>query len=104
MSKMISWDGFGAASFGLLCLLFIATPFNSAKALESPKESSYLRPGARLTKAAASTNPYVTIAVHNINNVNITVTNIGQFGLGYLGAQTDPLTGLAAPSCCSRRF
>ncbi len=99
MIKAAHWDDFRTVLFGLLSFLVIASPFGTVRALESPKESSYLKPGARLMKAAASNNPYVTIAVHNINNVNITVTNIGQFGLGYLGPQTDPLTGNAAPSC-----
>jgi len=43
--------------------------------------------------------PNVEIGVHNIGQVWMTVTNIGQFGLGYLGDARDPVTGIEAPSC-----
>jgi hypothetical protein len=82
-----------------VCIPFILLCFHDAAAFESPKQHSYLRPGTRLLKTTASGEPYVSVAVHNINNVNLTVTNIGQFGLGYLGVQSDPLSGNQAPSC-----
>lgn len=43
--------------------------------------------------------PYSDLAVHNIGNVQMTITNFGQFGTGSLGSAIDPLTGEEAPSC-----
>ena len=44
--------------------------------------------------------PYTELAVHNAGNVWMTVTNMGQFGTGFIGRQSvDPLTGTTAPSC-----
>lgn len=43
--------------------------------------------------------PNVVFAVHHIGDVWLTVTNYGQFGVGNVGAQTDPVTGMETPSC-----
>ena len=42
--------------------------------------------------------PYVTIAVHNVGKIGMTVSNFGIFGTSRLGPVTDPVTGLPAPS------
>jgi len=46
------------------------------------------------------TEPYQKIAVHDIGEIGLTVTNIGQLGTGFIGPGIlDPATGLPAPSC-----
>lgn len=50
--------------------------------------------------ADSTTEPYTTIGVHNIGEIGLTVTNMGQIGTGYLGGNViDPRTGLTAPNC-----
>ena len=44
--------------------------------------------------------PCVTLRVHNVGNIGLSVANNGQFGTGFLGIPAiDPMTGLPAPSC-----
>lgn len=46
--------------------------------------------------------PYVTVRVHNIGKIGLTITNQGSFGTGFInpdGNVNDPETGLRAPSC-----
>ncbi|MEW5922668.1 MAG: hypothetical protein AB1746_01630 [Candidatus Zixiibacteriota bacterium] len=46
--------------------------------------------------------PYVTVGVHNIGKIGLTITNQGSFGTGFInrdGNVNDPITGLRAPSC-----
>jgi hypothetical protein len=43
--------------------------------------------------------PNTQVATQNVGNIWMTITNIGQFGTGYLGSAVDPITGLASPSC-----
>jgi hypothetical protein len=43
--------------------------------------------------------PVVQVAVHNVGDVWLTVTNIGQFGTGSIGSGVDPVTGMTTPSC-----
>ncbi|MFH2037560.1 MAG: hypothetical protein ABIJ45_14260 [Candidatus Zixiibacteriota bacterium] len=50
-------------------------------------------------KTALEDVPLVEIAVHNIGDVWLTVTNVGQFGTGWIGSSIDPVTGMEAPSC-----
>ncbi len=68
-------------------------------ALQSPKEDIFSRQHTRLFKPAISNQPNVEIALHSVGDIWLTVSNIGQFGTGYLGAQIDPVTGTPAPSC-----
>ena len=68
-------------------------------AFSFPKPCQDERVGRRLLKTTYGDEPNVEIAVHNIGEAWLTVSNIGQFGLGYLGQQTDPISGLEAPSC-----
>jgi len=79
-----------------LLILLVVSPV-IVSAIGFPKDHPNLP--SSLPKATYSDEPNVEIAVHNIGEVWMTVTNIGQFGLGYLGSQSDPLTGLEAPSC-----
>ncbi len=68
-------------------------------AIGFPKDRQDGGTSISLPKTAATDKPDVEIAVHNVGEVWMTVSNLGQFGLGYLGDQPDPLTGQAAPSC-----
>lgn len=68
-------------------------------AFSFPKPCQDEGTGRRLLKTTYGDEPNVEIAVHNIGEAWLTVSNIGQFGLGYLGQQTDPISGLEAPSC-----
>ncbi len=43
--------------------------------------------------------PFITLAVHNVGKIALTVTNQGTFGNGFIGNATDPVSGMAAPSC-----
>ncbi len=47
----------------------------------------------------AEERPFITLAVHRIGKIALTVTNQGTFGNGFIGNATDPLTGERAPSC-----
>lgn len=78
---------------GLLLTPFPAFPFLS------PKLNPYERPPSRLYKEALNDIPNIEIGVHTVGNVWMTVTNIGQFGTGYLGALLDPVTQQPATSC-----
>lgn len=64
----------------------------------SPK-SDLSAPSHFAYKATASDRPNFQIAVHNVGNVWLTVTNMGLFGTGTIGSIFDPYTGMAAPSC-----
>nr|MBN2277043.1 hypothetical protein [candidate division Zixibacteria bacterium] len=51
-------------------------------------------------KPAVINTPNVQVAVHNIGDVWLTVSNIGQFGIGgFLGTSVDPISGMQTPSC-----
>ena len=80
----------------LLIAFLLILISQDAAAFLAPKHARqndhFIRP--RLT----ADQPYTEIAVHNIGNVWMTVTNYGQFGTGAT-ALTDPLTGQEAPSC-----
>lgn len=43
--------------------------------------------------------PNTQVATHNIGNIHVGHTNLGQFGTGFVGAVLDPITGEAIPSC-----
>ncbi len=77
-------------------ILLTAVPANS---LNSPKIEPLVRERRFPLKFTSSEDPYLEIAVHSIGNVWMTVSNIGQFGTGYLSASIDPITGVPAPSC-----
>lgn len=51
---------------------------------------------ARLTQAEA---PNAQVATHNIGNIHVGHTNLGQFGNGAVGLVEDPVTGEPIPSC-----
>jgi hypothetical protein len=71
----------------------------SSGATESPKSNPDKKNHSRLLRTAVGNEPSVEIAVHNVSEVWLTVSNIGQFGTGYLGPILDPVTGAEAPSC-----
>jgi hypothetical protein len=79
---------------GVLTLVFGATAgIGHARALYDVDN-----PRFRAAKLAAS-EPYVTIGVHKIGKIAMTVSNQGHFGKGYVPGLTDPLDGGQAPSC-----
>lgn len=77
----------------LVVLVFLSTSGIFARALF---DTSLVNPP--VYKGAAD-EPYVTIGVHKIGKIALTVSNQGHFGRGFLGAVTDPLEGGEAPSC-----
>ncbi len=50
-------------------------------------------------KTQAFDSPNWCIEVHKINNMWLTISNGGTFGIGFANSQIDPETGLPAPSC-----
>ncbi len=82
----------------LLSVLIIIFP-QILLAIGFPKACQDREGHVKLLKSAYGDEPNVEIAVHNIGEVWLTVSNVGQFGLGYLGDQVDPITGMEAPSC-----
>jgi hypothetical protein len=81
--------------FALILLLF-SEPIRAA---ESPKLNPDDRQPFKPDKVTIEDIPYVQGTVHNIGDVWLTVTNIGQFGTGYLGSAFDPISGMVLPSC-----
>ena len=51
-----------------------------------------------LSRTTADDRPFITLAVHNVGKIALTVTNQGTFGTGFVGNATDPMTGETAPS------
>jgi hypothetical protein len=80
-----------------VCLLGLASSFESAVA------RTLYEPGTMRNnfsyRTAADELPFITLAVHNVGKIALTVTNQGTFGNGFLGNATDPISGTAAPSC-----
>ncbi|UCD94377.1 MAG: hypothetical protein JSU69_11545, partial [Candidatus Zixiibacteriota bacterium] len=83
--------------FQLLAGFLIFTP--AALPHDTLKLTPYDRDRSRLLKPAIVGTPNVEVAVHNVGEVWLTVSNVGQFGTGYLGSSTDPVTGMETPSC-----
>lgn len=52
----------------------------------------------RVEKITAS-EPYITVGVHNIGKIGLTVSNQGHFGNGYIPGVSNPIDGGPAPSC-----
>ncbi len=50
-------------------------------------------------RSAGDDQPNVELAVHNVGEVWMTISNVAQFGTGHLSQAIDPETGLEAPSC-----
>ncbi len=72
---------------------------STALTFDNPKIVPKLKTSFVPSRILSSNAPNVEIAVQNIGNISMTISNIGQFGTGYLGAVTDPVTGMGAPSC-----
>jgi hypothetical protein len=81
--------------FLLIVLFILLSPLVRADFV--PKISSQDDIRERMYRLSASDRPYAELAVHNIGNVWLTVTNYGQFGTITPG--NDPVTGAVAPSC-----
>lgn len=78
----------------IICLLFLVTfGFAYGRALYDLND---IRPSAGKSYASG---PFVTIGVHNVGKMAMTVSNQGHFGKGFVGGASDPLTGGPAPSC-----
>jgi hypothetical protein len=81
----------------ILVMAGLAIATHPVFAFISPKVNPATRNNNFALKVAAD-EPNTQIAVHNVNDVSFTVSNMGQFGTGYLGSVSDPLTGEQAPS------
>jgi hypothetical protein len=55
--------------------------------------------GRPLPKAVVDEMPNFGIEVHKINQMQLAVSNGGNFGIGFAGNMIDPETGMPAPSC-----
>ncbi|MCX6827370.1 MAG: hypothetical protein NTV06_08950 [candidate division Zixibacteria bacterium] len=55
--------------------------------------------GALSVGKISSDVPFVSVGVHNIGKIALTVSNQGHFGTGFITGVADPLTGGPAPSC-----
>lgn len=97
-----------------LIALVLATclPASNAVSGETPSQAEITAKLAHLRKPAPgesfsnrvralriSAAPNTQVATHNIGNIQVGHTNLGQFGTGFIGATLDPITGEALPSC-----
>lgn len=80
-------------SLALCALLLSSTTSYSAPIFfpDSSNSGPLLRPQANT--------PVRSIEVHKINNLQLAITNGGQFGIGFARSELDPETGQPAPSC-----
>ncbi|MFQ5607349.1 MAG: hypothetical protein ACE5GA_05335, partial [Candidatus Zixiibacteriota bacterium] len=116
-------DRTGASYFGLwvvrrpnliLCLaaMCLATGLTApAESVRTPEEiretlgqlpkpvPGELFTGFRGAMRTAVEGPNTQVATHNIGNIQVGHTNLGQFGTGFVGSILDPITGEALPSC-----
>ncbi len=81
--------------FIVIWLFILISPIN-AFLQNNPKLNNSPAP---FSFKASADDPYLEIAVENVGNVWLTITNNAQFGTGWIGSITDPVTGLVAPSC-----
>ncbi|PKK82572.1 MAG: hypothetical protein CVT49_12870 [candidate division Zixibacteria bacterium HGW-Zixibacteria-1] len=50
--------------------------------------------------ADSTTEPYVTIGVHDVGQIGLTISNVAQIGTGFMGQNIlNPANGLPAPNC-----
>ncbi len=90
------------AIFLFICVALIS-PISRALPITTFAECQRQSSPIKLTSSGDG--PFVTLAVHNVGKIQISLTNIGQFGAGGLASMTpgyfvpDPLTGLGAPYC-----
>jgi len=67
---------------------------------QKPSPGENFSKALRLAAGATSAGePYTQVGTHNVGNMRVGHTNLGQFGTGYVGEQIDPVTGEAIPSC-----
>jgi len=79
----------------IIVLLFIYTAA-AAEHKVDPRD----RNGLSRHKISVSDAPFVEVGIHQINDVWMTVSNMGQMGTGgYIGVVFDPVTGMETPSC-----
>ncbi len=84
----------------IMIVIMTSVPVSMSTGLaESPKLNPHDRSNMHLFKNAVEDVPNVQIAVHSVGDVWMTVSNLGQFGTGYLGVSLDPVTGMESPSC-----
>ncbi|MEW5922870.1 MAG: T9SS type A sorting domain-containing protein [Candidatus Zixiibacteriota bacterium] len=59
-----------------------------------------LEPQTDKLTADSTTEPYVTIGVHDVGKIGLTISNKAQIGTGYMGQNIlNPVNGLPAPNC-----
>ena len=83
----------------IMAFILLAAVSVPAGTENSPKSNPAFGQRIDLPKTSIDDAPNVEVAVHNVGDVWLTVTNVGQFGTGYLGAQYDPVSGMTTPSC-----
>ena len=83
---------------GLQLILFVTVLCLSVTAFgRALYDDVQLNPG-KIGKISAE--PYVTIGVHRVGKIGLTITNLGQIGTGFTGDLTDPRDpSRIAPSC-----
>lgn len=82
-------------SLNFVLLLILTASGSSREALDAADAFTFV--GKYMTDV-----PYVTVGVHNVGKIGLTITNQGSFGTGFIdrdGNVNDPLTGFRAPSC-----
>ncbi|HDL02600.1 MAG TPA: hypothetical protein ENH25_00555 [candidate division Zixibacteria bacterium] len=77
--------------FTALILIFILNSYSLLESRELYRENSTPTVAARMSANV----PYVTYAIHDINKLGLTITNIGSIGTGFIGEE---VVGSSAPS------
>lgn len=82
----------------ILTIIGVFSLYSSSSAFlqNNPKLNNSTAP---FSYRASANDPYLEIAIENVGNVWLTITNNAQFGTGWIGSITDPVTGQIAPSC-----
>ncbi len=93
LSNWAMFFKFGIYSIVILLVIFA----NSSTEARSLFNDQFQNPGKATYTAE---DPYVTIGVHNVGRIGLTITNQGQIGTGFMGSMVDPLDpATVAPSC-----
>jgi hypothetical protein len=93
MSSMRRYNSWRFLSIALFFVCGLSPWITSARTVLS--ESSPLPIVGKISQDE----PYVSVGVHNIGKIGLTVSNQGHFGTGFISGVADPLTGGPAPSC-----
>ncbi len=109
VSHLLKLNSLKLTALGLIALVFVSDAVSG----ETPTRAEITSELAHLQKPSAGESfnkfhrtlrtvgdaPNTQVATHNIGNIQVGHTNLGQFGTGFVGAVSDPVTGEALPSC-----